>query len=387
MIKRAAESYLAKLARYYPVVTILGPRQSGKTTLAKEFFKDANYVNLEVASEFHLARSDPEEFLRLYKTPLIIDEVQRVPELLSSIQARVDLNNTRAQYILTGSHQPLLREGISQSLAGRTGIMRLFPLSIAELKSGGFEFDRDEYILNGFYPRLYNEGIPPDMLYLDYYSTYVERDVNQLMRIGDRSKFDLFVRLLAGRVGQLLNLQGMSGDIGVSSQTLSSWLSILEASYVVFRLPCYYENYGKRLLKTPKIYFTDVGLAAALIGLRDVNQVARDPLMGGLFENLVVMEAFKSQVNQGGMPDIYYYRDQHGFEVDLLMRKNARVFPVEIKASRTFDMSMAKSLVKFSEMAGNAYPPALVYAGDLEPTVKGIEFCNFTNFEKLFNSR
>ncbi len=377
MIKRSAESYLEKLAGYYPVITVVGPRQSGKTTLVKSVFKDAAYVNLEVSSARNLAQSDPEGFLRKYPAPLIIDEVQRVPELLSNIQAIVDENPKKASYILTGSHQPLLRQGVSQSLAGRTGILHLLPLSIAELVGAGRDFERDEYILNGFMPRIYNEEIPPEILYRDYFQTYVERDVNQMLRIVDRSKFELFVRLLAGRVGQLLNLQSMAGEIGVTSTTLASWLSVLEASYLVFRLPCYYKNYGKRLLKTPKIYFTDVGLAASLLNIHTAEQVGRDPLAGGLFENLVVIEALKAQMNAGETPELYYWRDKHGLEVDLLIPRGRKLQPVEIKSSYTFHPGLAQGLEKFCSIGTELVSPTVVYSGSSIPSAKGVSFCNF----------
>ncbi len=385
MIRRAIEFYLEKISKYYPVITVVGPRQSGKTTLVKTFFKHAAYVNLEVSSDRNLAESDPEGFLRKYPAPLIIDEVQRVPELLSNIQALVDVNPQKASYILTGSHQPLLRQGISQSLAGRTGIVHLLPLSIAELSAAGHDFERDEYVLNGFMPRLYNEGIPPEILYRDYFQTYVERDVNQILRVMDRSKFELFVRLLAGRVGQLLNLQSMAGEIGVTSTTLSSWLSVLEASYLVFRLPCYYRNYGKRLLKTPKIYFTDVGLAASLLGIRNLEQVSHDPLLGGLFENLVVIETLKAQMNRGETPELYYWRDKHGLEVDLIVPRGRQILPIEIKSAYTYHSSLATNIEKFCSLGGDIVSPSVVYSGESIPSAQGIEFCNFKGIAKLVN--
>ncbi len=377
MIRRAAEAYLKKLAKYYPVITVVGPRQSGKTTLVKSFFKNAAYVNLEVSSDRNLAESDPEGFLRKYPAPLIIDEVQRVPELQSNIQAIVDEKPKKASYILTGSHQPLLRQGISQSLAGRTGILHLLPLSLAELAGAGRTFERDEYIVNGFMPRVYNDDIPPEMLYRDYFQTYVERDVNQILHVMDRGKFELFVRLLAGRVGQLLNLQSMSGEIGVTSTTLASWLSVLEASYLVFRLPCHYRNYGKRLLKTPKIYFTDVGLAASLLNIRTAEQAARDPLAGGLFENLVVIEALKAQMNGGETPELYYWRDKHGLEVDLLIPQGRCLRPIEIKSAYTYHPSLASGLEKFCSLGTDIVSPTVVYSGSTIPSAKGISFCNF----------
>ncbi len=384
MINRAVEPYLAKIASIYPVVTIIGPRQSGKTTLARKFFPDASYVNLEVSSAYHFAMSDPEGFLNANPPPVIFDEVQRVPELLSNIQARVDVNPTKGSYILTGSHQPLLRQGISQSLAGRTGLVHLLPLSIAELMAAGIDLTREEYILNGFLPRIYNEKLPPDILYRDYVQTYVERDVNDMLRVVDRNKFDLFVKLLAGRVGQLLNLQALAGDIGVTSTTLASWLSVLEACFIVFRLPCHFKNFGKRLLKTPKLYFTDVGLASSLLGIRELSQVARDPLFGGLFENLVVAEALKARLNRGETPDLYYWRDRHGLEVDLLAPSGGRMLPIEIKSSATFHSSLASNLSKFQTLGSEeVIAPTVVYSGSDIPSANGIRFANFKTVSTL----
>lgn len=345
----------------------------------KHTFPEANYVNLESSTEYRFASTDPEGFLQQYPAPLIIDEVQRVPELLGNIQVLVDENPRKASYILTGSHQPLLRQNISQSLAGRTGIVQLLPLSISELMKSGISLSRDEWILKGFMPRLYSEDIPPEILYRDYIQTYVERDVNQILRVMDRSKLDLFVRLLAGRVGQILNLQSMAGEIGVTSTTLASWLSVLEASYLVFRVHCYYKNFGKRLLKTPKLYFTDVGLAASLLGIHTVEQVSRDPLLGGLFENLVIVEALKSQMNRGETPELYYWRDRHGLEVDLLLPQNRRIQPIEIKASYTYHQSLANNLEKFCALSEDCDAPTVIYCGESIPSAKGIAFRNFTD--------
>ena len=262
MIERKITPHLLEMARYFPVVTVMGPRQSGKTTLTREVFANYMYVNLEDKTAREIATSDPKAFFELYKPPVIVDEVQRVPDLLSTIQVLADETRERGRFILTGSHQPQLHAQISQSLAGRTGILQLLPLSIEELSNAGISLSRDEYLFNGFMPRLYDENIPPTLLYPAYYATYVERDVRQLINVSNQHSFEMFLKLLAGRIGQVINLSDLAGDIGISSTTLSSWLSVLEASYIVFRLPCYFNNFGKRLIKAPKIYFTDVGLAS-----------------------------------------------------------------------------------------------------------------------------
>jgi len=387
MIKRKITPFLKKMAGYFPVVTIMGPRQSGKTTLAKSVFKKYSAVNLEDKTARELAAEDPKAFFELYPPPVIIDEVQRVPELLSTIQVMADSSKKKGQFILTGSHQPKLHEGISQSLAGRTGIVNLLPLSIEELSAAGIVLSRDEYIFNGFMPRLYDEKIPPEILYQAYYSTYVERDVRQLINLNNQRSFETFLKLLAGRVGQVVNLNGLAGDAGVSATTLASWLSILEASYITFRLPCYFENFGKRLTKAPKIFFTDVGLACSLLGIDSLDKVARDPLLGGLFENLVVLEALKARYNCGKNAELYYFRAQNNLEVDLILNDSRRLLPMEIKAGMTYSKSFADNLRKFAKLAKNAGKPAVIYGGDTQATVGGVEFRNFRNTSKIIRPR
>lgn len=384
MIERAITPHLREMARCFPVVTIMGPRQSGKTTLAKQVFPDHTYVNLEDPAAFRIAASDPKAFFELYRPPVIIDEVQRVPELLSTVQILADSTDRRGMFILTGSHQPALHAKISQSLAGRTGILKLLPLSIRELNSAGIRLERDEYLFNGFMPRLYNEKIPPAMLYSAYYATYVERDVRQLINVRNQHAFETFLRLLAGRVGQVVNLNSLSGDVGVSSTTLAEWLSVLEASYIVFRLPCYFNNFGKRLIKAPKIYFTEVGLAVYLLGIENASQVARDPLLGGLFENLVVAEALKARFNAGKqLPELYYYRVQGQHEVDLLINNGRTLIPVEIKAGKTFDPSFANELRRFIAFAGDCSNPTVLYSGDDSVEINGVRFDSFRNAADL----
>ena len=385
MISRKITPHLLEVAKFFPVVTILGPRQSGKTTLARMVFPNHTYVNLEDKASRDIAITDPRAFFELYKPPVIIDEVQRVPELLSTIQVMADATKEKGTFILTGSHQPQLHEQISQSLAGRTGILKLFPLSIEELTDAGISLTRDEYIFNGFMPRLYNENIPPSLLYPAYYETYVERDVRKLINVGNQHAFEVFLKLLAGRVGQVINMSDLAGSTGVSSTTINSWLSVLEASYIVFRLPCYFNNFGKRLIKAPKIYFTDVGLAVSLLGIDSLYQVARDPLLGGLFENLVVMEAVKARYNRGKtQPELYYFRVQGRDEVDLIINEKRKLIPVEIKAGMTFDPSFANEIRSFMTFTDDCIKPTVFYAGDVETEINGVHFGNFKNISKLF---
>jgi len=387
MIERKITLHLLETARYFPVVTIMGPRQSGKTTLARKVFPNHVYVNLEDKTARDIAISDPKAFFELYKPPVIIDEVQRVPELLSTIQVLADETRERGRFILTGSHQPKLHAEISQSLAGRTGILQLLPLSIEELSNAGISLSRDEYLFNGFMPRLYDENIPPTMLYPAYYATYVERDVRQLINVSDQHSFEMFLKLLAGRIGQVVNLSDLSGDIGISSTTLSSWLSVLEASYIVFRLPCYFNNFGKRLIKAPKIFYTDVGLAASLLGIEKVSQIARDPLLGGLFENMVVVEALKARYNAGKQqPELYYFRVQGRNEVDLILNDNRQLTPVEIKAGMTLNPLFANDLRKFLSFAQDCVNPTVLYSGDTTTTIHGVKFDSFKNISQLFGS-
>ncbi len=386
MIRRTIQKELLTLAKSFPVITITGPRQSGKTTLAQAAFPKYKYVNLEEPDSRQLAQKDARGFLNLYSAPVIIDEVQRVPELLSYIQTIVDASHKNGQYILTGSHQPQLNAEVSQSLAGRAAILKLLPLSIEELTEAGISMTRDEYIFKGFMPRLYQQKMNPTRLYSNYFSTYVERDVRQLVNIRNLTHFEMFIKLLAGHVGQLVNLNSLSNDIGVSATTLAEWLSVLEASYIVFRLPCCFENFGKRLIKSPKLYFTEVGLAAYLLGIQDVTQVMRDPLFGGLYENMVVMEVLKARFNAGMEPEMYFFRDSHGNEVDLLLRGANALLPVEIKASQTFSTDFADSIIALRKLSPKVKKGIVAYSGDLTPTLNEVSFVNFKKIGNVAKS-
>lgn len=380
MIQRTIQAQLKKLAAMYPVVTITGPRQSGKTTLAKMTFPDYRYVSLENFDVRQMAEADPKGFLKSYAAPVILDEIQRVPALLSYIQTIVDENKSSGQYILTGSHQPQLGQGVSQSLAGRTGILQLLPLSISELASAGIVLSRDQYITQGFMPRLYDTSLDAKNLYRDYFSTYVEKDVRMMLNIKSLNAFETFVKLLAGRVGQLVNLSSLANDVGISAPTLKEWLSVLEASFIVFQLPCYFENFGKRLVKSKKLYFTEVGLATWMLGIETPEQVARDPLFGGLFENMVVMEALKSRFNAGEMPNLYFLRDSQGLEADLLFQKSHNeLIPIEIKGGMTWNKDFCRNLLKLRKLSDKFVSGYVIYSGDLTPEIDGIKYLNFKN--------
>ena len=386
MIARQIETQLRELAKMYPVVTITGPRQSGKTTLAKAVFPEHRYASLENFDIRQMAQADPKGFLKSFPAPVIFDEIQRVPELLSYIQTIVDQDNSCGQYILTSSHQTLLNEGVTQSLAGRTGILRLLPLSITELRSAGIELERDQYLYQGFMPRLYDTEIDAKNLYRDYFSTYVEKDLRLMLNVKDLNAFEMFIKMLAGRVGQHIKLSALSNDIGVSSQTLSQWLSVLEASFIIFRLPCYFENFGKRLVKSQKLYFTEPGLAAWLLGINSPEQISRDPLFGGLFENMVVVEALKHRLNAGEMPELYFMRDSQGLEADLVFRVNHdELIPIEIKGGMTWNKDFCKNLLKLQKISPKFNNGYVVYAGELTPEVDGIKFVNFKDTASILS--
>ena len=390
MILRQIARELAATATEFPVVTIIGPRQAGKTTLARMQFPNHAYANLEAPDVRRLAISDPHAFFSQFPPPVIIDEIQRVPELLSTIQVLADNSQQRGQYILTGSHQLRLQEAVAQSLAGRTALLRLLPLSIAELKATGITHTRDEFIYQGFMPRLYSEQVDPTRLYRNYYQTYIERDIRQMINLRSLTDFENFTRLLAGRVGQVLNLSSLANDVGVSSPTLKEWLSVLEASHTIFRLNPYFENFGKRIIKSPKIYFTDVGLASYLLGIESPALAARDPLIGNLFENMVVIEALKARLNAGKEPELYFYRDNKGNEVDLLFRRNRQLIPIEIKSAMTFNPEFAKGIAQFQKIASSTQKGYIIYAGDLTPELPRASVRHFTGvdtiFEGIYNS-
>lgn len=364
MYQRTLEPYLRNLALTYPIVTVTGPRQSGKTTLCRAVFPDKPYVNLEAPDIREYATRDPRGFLAGYPDGAVFDEIQRVPELPSYLQPIVDNRPVAGQYILTGSQQFEVMTSISQSLAGRTAIVKLLPLSIEEMREAGLPLDIDRLILNGFYPRLYDREIVSHQMFGDYVETYVERDIRQLVSVRDQGQFEKFIRLCAGRIGQLLNLQSLGNDVGISHTTARSWLTLLEASYVIFLLPPWFSNISKRQIKAPKLYFHDVGLAAYLLGAQSALHVNRHPLKGNLFENMVVMEALKYRFHRGQRSNLFFWRDARGNEVDLIVEKALETVPVEIKAGATVVDDFFKGLRYFGGKLPS--PPstmAVIYGG------------------------
>ncbi len=380
MVARKVETELNLTAKEYPVITITGPRQSGKTTLAKKVFNKHLYVNLEDPEKRSLAISDPKTFMKQFPAPAIFDEIQNVPGLLSWIQVSVDEKpNLKAQYILTGSHKLLLREAITQSLAGRTALLTLLPFSLSELTKKYVKSERETLIHNGFLPRLHDQQIRPGRLYRDYFQTYVERDVRKLLAIENQQAFELFLKLLAARVGQEINYSSLSNQIGVSAPQIKKWLSILEASYIIFKLPPFFNNYGKRLTKSPKIYFVEVGLAVYLLGIETPDQIQRDPAFGGLFENMVIADIYKYRLNMGKEPGMYFYRDRYQHEVDLLYPDGGSYIPMEIKSSRTYKEDFLNGIYYFQRLSGSLKPGVLIYDGDMEVETKSSISLNFRN--------
>lgn len=365
MIKRIIEDVLKNLANQYPVVTITGPRQSGKTTLIRNVFANKQYVNLESPDIRQFAVNDPKGFLAQYNNA-ILDEIQRAPELLSYIQPIVDENKEQGQFIITGSQQFEVLNNISQSLAGRTALLKLLPFSISEIKNIVDVSLTNKLIYTGFYPRIYDMNLDPHQAIGDYIVTYVERDIRQLISIKDLNLFEKFLKLCAGRIGQLLNFQGLANDVGVSHTTVKSWISILEASYIIFLLPPWYNNFSKRLVKSPKLYFYDVGLASYLLGIENEKQVFRDPLRGNLFENLVVAEVLKYRFNKGKKSNLYFYRDSTGLEIDLIYETGRNIYPIEIKSGATISEDFFKNLTKFIKFdrLDIPYGGAIFYGGN-----------------------
>ena len=381
MIERTMAQTALRIWKQYPVVTITGPRQSGKTTLARTLFSDAEYVNLEIPDLRDEAIRDPRGFMERHAAPAVFDEVQNAPQLVNYVQATVDAAKRNSMYVLTGSHQPALQAVVSQSLAGRTGVLELMPLSIEELAAAGVNKSRDRWMFDGFMPRLYDDGPDPVRLYSDYFRTYVERDVRQLANLRNLRQFETFVRLLAGRVAQLLNVDSLSGDAGISPTTAKEWLSLLEASYVIRTLRPYYRNFGKRFIKAPKVYFTETGLVCGLLGIKSADQVATHPLVGSIFENMVVMEAFKRRLNRGDADDLYFMRTSHGVEVDLVAESCGKLSLFEIKSGATFHDDMADSIRAIdSLLPGQIADKAVVYSGRATATVDGIAVKPFSAF-------
>ena len=365
MIPRLATSTLTRLAKGFPVIALTGPRQSGKTTLAKHVFPNKTYVSLENPEELEFAQKDPKRFLARFKEGAILDEVQRCPSLLSWIQGLVDERSRMGDFVLTGSSQFELVAGITQSLAGRVGRVELLPLSIQELaQAHQLPSQLNTCLLQGGYPSIYDRQVSPQDWFSNYIATYIERDVRQLIAVRDLTQFQRFVKMCAARSGQILNLAALGADCGLSASTAREWLSVLEASYLVTRIQPYYQNFGKRLVKTPKLYFLDVGLMAWLIGIRDTVTLDTHVSRGALFETFVVSELIKRQYNQGQNADLYFWRDSAGNEIDLLFDTPKGLQAIEIKSGSTFASDWIKGFKVWKRNTQvNTLIPRIIYGG------------------------
>jgi predicted AAA+ superfamily ATPase len=377
MILRNITHELREAAGEYPVVTVFGPRQSGKTTLVQMTFPDKPYYSLEDPDMRLAAETDPRGFLAQIPEGAVLDEVQRLPLLLSYIQGIVDNKRKPGIFILTGSHQPEVHQAVSQTLAGRTAILTLLPFSLPELRIYNKEWETYDLLLKGGFPRIHEERLNPVRFFNGYLQTYVERDVRALVNLKELRPFQQFLMLLAGRLGNVVNYTSLSNDVGVSATTVKNWISVLKASFVVFELPPFFENVGKRVIKSPKIYFSDTGLACHLLAITSRNQARRDPLRGGLYENLVILEVLKARMNRGMRPELYFFRDTHGNEVDLVLREGNTLIPVEIKSASTFTRDFLKGIERFRSVVGQRSTGGFVlYDGRERFTVKGTKVLN-----------
>lgn len=383
LLTRTAEKELRTLAGQFKAVAVVGPRQSGKTTLVRMAFPDKAYVSLENPDTRRFAIEDPRGFIAGYPDGAILDEIQRTPDIFSYLQQVLDENKGNGRFIITGSNNFLLQENISQSLAGRVGYLYLLPLSINELPKHNLSVN--EQIHKGFYPAMYEQEGQTEVgkYYLNYIRTYIERDVRLIRNVTDLYTFERFLRLCAGRTGQLLNMNSLAVETGVDNKTIGAWLSVLEASFVVFRLQPYHKNYNKRIVKMPKLYFYDTGVASALLGIENPDQLALHPFRGGLFENMIIVDFLKSRYNKGKPNNLYFWRDSLGTEIDLLVEKANSLLPIEIKSGQTITDDYFKSMSAWLRISGME-KGWVIYAGD-EKQVRsnGITVLPLNEMERL----
>lgn len=381
-IERQITSKIKQLADKFPVITLTGARQCGKSTLLRHSFPEYQYASLEDLDLRKMANEDPRGFLQNYQNKTIIDEAQYAPDLFSYIQTRVDDVNETGMYILSGSHNFLLMERITQSLAGRAGILKLTPFSIEELKKADkLPEDLNNWLFTGGYPRIYDKNIHPTDFFPSYIQTYLERDVRLLRNISDLSLFVRFLKLCAARIGQLLHISNLANECGINVNTAQAWISILEASYTIYQLKPYYKNFNKRLIKSSKLYFFDTGLAASLLGIENSQQLFTHYLRGELFENMIINEYIKSAYALGKEPQMYFWRDSNHNEIDLLIEKGTQLQAVEIKSAATLNSSFTDVLQKFKSIAGVSDDNlTVVYGGDMNfGTAKG-KFISWKNW-------
>ena len=379
MYFRQLSQTLERLALFYPIVGIMGPRQSGKTTLARSFFKNLPYVSLEDLDTRAIAQGDPRGFLNNYPQGAIFDEIQHVPELFSYLQGIVDNSQKKGRYVITGSQNFALTSHISQSLPGRIGMTTLLPLSLSELNSSAEIYTQ---LFKGGYPGLHQLNMPPIDFYSSYIQTYIERDVRQIKNIGDFSKFQMFLKLCAGRIGQLMNLSSLSQDCGISHTTARQWLTVLEASYLVFLVQPFHQNFNKRLTKMAKLYFCDTGLACTLLGLEKAEQLQTHYLKGALFENIVMLELLKARFNKGLPGNLYFWRDKTGHEIDCIAEWGGQIKAIEIKSSMTFQNDFIKGLRYFHELSKKS-KNYLIYNGSQDGAYLETQLVPLKNIDKL----
>lgn len=384
MIKRQATQEVTLLAKQFKAVAIVGPRQSGKTTLARSVFSDKPYVSLENPDIRQFAVDDPRGLLSQYRKGAIFDEAQRAPQLFSYLQQILDENKERGQFILTGSNNFLLQESISQSLAGRIGYLYLLPFTLAEAeKAIQRSMNVDEALFNGGYPSIFDNQIPAEKWLPNYIATYIERDVRQLKNINNLALFERFLKLCAGRIGQLLNMHSLAIETGVDSKTIASWISVLESSFVIHLLKPHHQNFNKRLVKMPKLYFYDTGLACSLLSIINVSQLALHPLKGSLFENFIIGELIKERFNNNLPLNLFFWRDNTGNEMDIVFDNGTSLYPIEIKAGKTVTSSYFKNLQFWNKITGSS-EGAVIYAGDaLQRRSNGVNIIPWNNLDLL----
>lgn len=386
IIERSIAPEIKRLATTYKSIMLIGPRQCGKTTLLRTLFPDYSYVNLEDYNARLLATSDPKGFLSYHKAPLIIDEIQRVPELLSSVQVLLDSSDKMGQYLFTGSYQVSVKHTVSQSLAGRSAIVELLPLSLSELAKHSIVLSRDEQILKGFMPYLYSyAGVVPHEYYESYTQTYLMRDILDIARLNNQLKFNDFLHLLSGRVGQLINYSSLANDLGISSTTIQNWVSILEACKIIYVLRPWNPNRTSQIVKTSRIYFVDTGLLCSLLNITTEEQFIRDPLRGHIFENFVIIEALKNKLNSYKRPNLYFYRDTKGIEIDLIEETSRNMLDLyEIKSSESMNVEFGKNIKRFESKYGDVVRgKAIIYSGQTFKSDSSISYYSYKDIPIL----
>ena len=384
-IPRTLQKELKTAVREYPVLAVLGPRQSGKTTLVKKAFPKKRYISLEDIDNREFAFNDPKGFLETYENGVIIDEAQRAPHLLSYIQTKVDRDKIKGQYILTGSNQLLLEEKITQSLAGRVSLLRLLPFSLTELKNHSKRKVINELIFTGLYPQLHTESIRVQGWFSNYVDTYINKDVRLVKNISNLSQFNIFLKMCAGRASQILNLQSLSNDCGLTQNTVRSWLSILESGFIIRQLHPYHKNFNKRLIKSPKLFFYDTGLLCYLLSIKKPEEISTHPLRGALFENLIFTELEKHFFHLGEKPSLYFWRNKTGNEIDFLIDEKILKL-IEVKSGQTISTDFFKNILYFSKIANCKIKPFLIYGGEDKQVRHKTTVLSWKNMQEIFKN-